>query len=101
MTKKSSPGASDFKPQYAACPSCGEMFFKDLVWKVTCLECYLDKKHRRELQTPTAATPIEPGMLRRLIQLCHPDRHSNSEASNTVSAGAEIGAVSSTAFNNF
>ena len=32
---------------------------------------------------PTAAT-MAPDMLRRLIQLCHPDKHGNSEAANTA-----------------
>lgn len=77
---------SDFKPHVALCPICHEPFFKDEVWKLTCLPCYLAKTPRRA-KTPRAEArivvvtePIEPSMLKRLIQLCHPDRHGNSEA---------------------
>jgi hypothetical protein len=33
-----------------------------------------------------APPPIEQNMLSRLIRLCHPDRHGNSEASNEATA---------------
>ncbi|MFZ4539366.1 hypothetical protein [Propionivibrio sp.] len=77
---------ADFKPGTYRCPSCNEPFFKDLIWKATCLECYLDKKGKRRAEAEiryvkVAAEPIEPTMLRRLLQCCHPDRHDGSEAS--------------------
>lgn len=80
MTKKSFSGAT------ATCPSCGAAYLKDQPWKRICLTCYL--KAKGKTYTPPTAAPavaqIEPGMLRRLIQLCHPDRHANSEAANTA-----------------
>ena len=77
---------ADFTPRRAPCPSCGKTYLQDQPWKLVCVTCYLARKGKT---TPTArtvptVTPIEPGMLRRLIQLCHPDRHGNSEASNTA-----------------
>jgi hypothetical protein len=74
-----------FTPGAATCPTCGKQYNRDHPWKRVCLSCYLSSKGKTE-PTPTApaVTPIEPGMLRRLIQLCHPDRHGNSEASNTA-----------------
>ncbi len=85
MTENFNP-ESDFKPGVYRCPSCREPYFRDLVWKATCLECYLDKKGKRRasVRTVTVVEPIEATMLKRLIQLCHPDRHGNSEASNTA-----------------
>jgi len=69
------------------CPTCKtRTFIQDQPWKLVCLDCYLARKGKTTPTARTAATvaPIEPGMLRRLIQLCHPDRHGNSEASNTA-----------------
>jgi len=87
MTETFNP-ESEFKPGVYRCPSCREPYFRDLVWKATCLECYLDKKGKRRavpsVRTVTVVEPIEATMLKRLIQLCHPDRHGNSEASNTA-----------------
>ena len=66
------------------CPSCKtRTFVQDAPWKLVCVPCYLKAKGKT---TPTAdypvtkSGPIEPGMLRRLIQLCHPDKHHGSEA---------------------
>ena len=79
MTEKSFTGAK------VLCPTCKtRTFIQDRPWKRVCLDCYLRNKGRA---TPTAsyATPpasIDQAMLRRLVQLCHPDRHGNSEASN-------------------
>ena len=44
-------------------------------------------EHRRllrEVLTERKASTIEPDMLARLIRLCHPDKHGNSEAANTA-----------------
>ena len=81
MTEKSFSGAK------AICPSCGATYLQDEPWKRVCLKCYLKAKGKTYTPPPARtlpapAAPIEPGMLRRLIQLCHPDRHGNSEASN-------------------
>ena len=83
------------------CPECGDEFEKDAFWKRTCLACWKESKraehdellelreevaeHRRLLAGRRAAS-IESDMLARLIRLCHPDKHGNSEASNTATA---------------
>jgi len=79
MTEQFTPGA-------ATCPNCGAAYLKDQAWKRVCLTCYLKAKGKPAPTTRTApaVTPIDPAMLRRLVQLCHPDRHNNSEASNTA-----------------
>ncbi len=85
------------------CPLCGTMFVQDSPWKKICLKCYLKKKKKdgtyQERVKPETKTEyrkeyvyirdpvyvgaqIEPIMLKRLIQLCHPDRHANSEGAN-------------------
>lgn len=83
------------------CPLCGSLFKQDSPWKKICLKCYLKQKkkdgtYRAKPETKTEyrkeyvyirdpvyiGTKIEPDMLRRLIQLTHPDKHNNSEASN-------------------
>lgn len=78
MTEKSFTGAR------VLCPTCNaRTFLQDAPWKLQCVTCYLAHKGK----TAPAADypvmkpgPIEPGMLRRLIQLCHPDKHHGSEA---------------------
>ena len=85
----------------ATCPECGNRFEKDAPWKKTCMPCWREAKRaeheellllrqevfalRRRLQAVTAAS-IPPDMLSRLIRLCHPDKHGNSEASNTATS---------------
>ena len=70
-----------FNPGAAICPTCGKSYQRDQVWKLQCVSCYLARKGKAAptAKAPTVA-PIEQGMLRRLIQLCHPDKHGNSEA---------------------
>jgi len=78
---------ADFMPHFATCPVCADSYFKDQPWKRTCLSCYLRTKGKSAppaRQLPAPAAPIPADMVRRLIQLCHPDRHGNSEASNTA-----------------
>lgn len=75
MTEKFAPGA------WVPCPECRKPYFRDQTWKRVCVTCYLASK--APPAPPAIAAPaIEPGMLRRLIQLCHPDRHGDSQASN-------------------
>lgn len=83
MTEKSSPGA-DFEPCTEICPNCKAPYLKDQKWKRVCLACYLRSKARTAptARTKAPAAPIEPAMLRRLLQLCHPDKHNASEAAN-------------------
>ena len=65
------------------CPACKRRtFLQDQPWKRVCVPCYLERKGTTAI-TPIAP-PIAPDMLRRLIQLCHPDKHAGSEAATTA-----------------
>jgi len=67
------------------CPTCKtRTFIQDAPWKLQCVTCYLARKGKTEATTPPTTAPIPTEMLRRLVQLCHPDRHGNSEAANTA-----------------
>ena len=89
---------------YKVCTECNKNFHvaEGEEWKKTCLGCWKkskavqDKNYQRVLQLEAltqllyrridelekkTSSSIEPDMLRRLIMLSHPDRHSNSEAS--------------------
>ena len=78
-----------FTPGTVLCPCCrARTFYQDAPWKLLCVACYLERnptKRRSTEPVPVAAGDgIEPEMLRRLIQLCHPDKHQGSEAANTA-----------------
>lgn len=82
--------ADEFRAGMYKCPECEGNYYRDQPWKAVCLECYLERKGTtRKAAPPRPEQPIEPqapaipqDMLRRLIQLAHPDRHGNSEAAN-------------------
>lgn len=76
-----------FSGAMAICPTCQTEYYRDHVWKLQCLNCYLAHKGKTAPTTRTVqvtTSPIEPDMLRRLIQLCHPDRHGGSESAHTA-----------------
>ena len=77
-----------FTPGTVLCPCCeARTFYRDAPWKLLCVSCYLERnptKRRATEPVPVAAAGIEPAMLRRLIQLCHPDRHQGSEAATVA-----------------
>ncbi len=79
-----------FTPGTVLCPCCeARTFYRDTPWKLLCVTCYLERnpsKRRSPEPVPVAAAGagIEPEMLRRLIQLCHPDKHQGSEAATTA-----------------
>jgi hypothetical protein len=75
---------SSFYGAMAVCPICEKPYFMDQPWKRVCLACYLEHKKTTTQPVMLVAQPIEPGMLRRLVQLCHPDRHGGSEASHVA-----------------
>jgi hypothetical protein len=78
------------------------VFLKDESWKRTCLNCWIAKRnaedpsrqqryHQQQQQQsrqqwqappqqPQGKLAIDQTMLRRLIQLTHPDKHGGSEA---------------------
>jgi hypothetical protein len=78
------------------CGQCHKYFMReeDEYWKRICLNCYKDNKarerrthqshnhYRQEHHPRQSRGSIETAMLKRLIYLCHPDKHNNSETSN-------------------
>lgn len=77
------------------CTKCGDWFFADADWKRICLTCWkiskgIDPNRGRSRSNyhdawrpnppPQQAPVIDAEMLRRLIHLCHPDKHNNSQA---------------------
>lgn len=82
--------------EHKTCPRCGCGFWADEPWKRICLDCWLEERYpgRRQKRQQTRsegedfsrnsnanrAGSIPDEMLRRLIQLCHPDKHGGSEA---------------------
>ena len=79
---------SDFHyGKFILCPCCKtRTFHQDQPWKRVCLDCYLKAKGKATPTTRYAVktAPIDQAMLRRLVQLCHPDRHGNSASSNVA-----------------
>jgi hypothetical protein len=78
--------------EYAQCVECGARFFRDVRWKKRCLPCW-KKANGVEDRTfgrmKTAALPppaIPEDMLKRLIYLCHPDKHDGSKVATEVTA---------------
>lgn len=75
------------------CDVCNKLFISDVSWKTYCKKCYA-KKMKAEQGEPSQQEskviyqnkPIPLDMVNRLIRLCHPDFHNNSEASNTATA---------------
>lgn len=72
-----------FESGMARCPTCKSVFYRDQPWKRTCTRCYWSWKKTFSIGVPVNP-PIDPAMLRRLIQLCHPDRHGGSEAATVA-----------------
>ncbi|MFZ4538621.1 hypothetical protein [Propionivibrio sp.] len=95
----------------STCPTCGSKYQKDEPWKKTCLKCWQRKKRAEEGSSSGTSSElpnhsedvlrlqievfilrtvkpvgIEPDMLSRLVRLCHPDRHGNSEGSTKATA---------------
>ena len=72
------------------CEECGVDFRSPREWSTLCKKCWKESQgftsQKRQSYTQTQSGPssapfIPSEMLRRLIQLCHPDKHSGSEAS--------------------
>ena len=68
----------------ATCPVCEKSYFKDQPWKRICLTCYL--AHKKDAAPPQSEVTdpskrLDRDMWRRLVQLCHPDKHDGSETS--------------------
>lgn len=71
----------------AYCTRCESPFQRqpEEAWKKLCLPCWKagasGTRQPRPAPQVNIRSAIEPEMLRRLLFLCHPDKHSNSEAS--------------------
>ena len=72
----------------ARCCDCGAGFPRkpDEPWKVRCIPCWRSTvgatAGRRTSATPPASTtavPVDATRVRQLIQLCHPDKHNQSD----------------------
>jgi hypothetical protein len=84
--------------EQARCTSCGCTFWRktDEQWKRLCLDCFKRKKAQERWQEhqrfhePPPPPPRQPvavipdDMMRRLLHLCHPDKHGNSAAATEV-----------------
>lgn len=91
------------------CPQCGQPFYQDEHWKRICYDCWCvnNGKTRRRSRSnfnyggnysagqdrrynashnasQEAPKPISADLLKRLIHLCHPDKHGNSPMSVEV-----------------
>lgn len=90
-----------FSAGYRDCPACGDRYYQDEPWKRTCFSCWKagkkgearHKEHdetvllRREitrLRKQLQQSQIDMTMYRRLLQLCHPDKHGGSIAAQTA-----------------
>jgi len=72
------------------CEECGVEFKSPREWSTICKKCWKEsqgftrdkRQSYTQSQSKPSADPFIPSeMLRRLIQLCHPDKHAGSEAS--------------------
>lgn len=63
------------------CTECKCQFSTNAIWKTVCLTCY---RKIKGITKPSTNTNIDADMLKRIIYLCHPDKHNQSEVSITV-----------------
>lgn len=84
------------------CRECGHDFYADAEWKSVCIHCYKKQKRAEdrvyELEEENAKLRVfietrlpamiedrvDESRLRKLIQLCHPDKHNGSEGANEI-----------------
>lgn len=80
---------------FKRCVICSHQFFCDTgeEWKTQCLSCYLAKKRKERAGAKpetnygnTNEGKLPADILHKLIILCHPDKHKNSELSNSMTA---------------
>jgi hypothetical protein len=64
------------------CTECKHQFNTKAAWKTLCLTCY--KKLKGYTKPITTTNIIDAEMLKRIIYLCHPDKHNQSEVSVIV-----------------
>lgn len=69
------------------CEKCKRQFLTDQEWKKICIPCYkIIKGHTNNTNNIElmAAGITDTTMLKRIIYLCHPDKHDQSEMSIMV-----------------
>lgn len=74
------------------CPQCNQEFYRDEHWKRVCLSCFKanKRKERQREEEYRAVEPVKeievipPDVLRKLLYLCHPDKHNNSRVATTM-----------------
>ena len=72
---------------FVDCPQCGSEFYQDVYWKRICIECFKENKgHERQERQQPASSPnqITPDVLKKLMYLCHPDKHNNSQTATDM-----------------
>jgi hypothetical protein len=79
---------------YVTCQICSKPFYADQEWKKICLQCWIDKKYKERNNTEyrrheppkqnSLPVSFEDDLIKKLIYLCHPDKHNNSEVANEV-----------------
>lgn len=79
--------------KHITCPSCRvRTFVQDTPWKRLCVTCYLEQNPTRRRKpelavfAPQPMQAIDADMLRRLVYLCHPDKHAGSDAAHKATA---------------
>jgi hypothetical protein len=60
------------------------MFYADADWKKTCLSCWIESKNKPVTNTIIREADIEPEIIKKLLFLCHPDKHNNSVTSTEI-----------------
>jgi hypothetical protein len=64
------------------CPQCGKLFNQNEPWKRICVSCYIVNKKPQSKHG--ANLFVDNNLLKRLIMLCHPDKHGGSQMSVEV-----------------
>jgi len=67
------------------CTHCSILFKPKGDWQKLCWNCWWEAKQEKEAQPETHSTiSWDLAFVRKLIQLCHPDKHNGSNASTNV-----------------
>lgn len=75
---------------YRTCQTCDRDFYAVEDWKKNCINCYIKSKDSQYVPPPryqyenNDEDEINREMLKRIIYLCHPDKHDNSKTSLIV-----------------
>lgn len=74
---------------YITCQICHATFYADQEWKKICIKCWIEKKNKernntgyRSFEQPKQinyGSSFDTDLIKKLIYLCHPDKHNNSE----------------------